>query len=221
MTWQIFTSAWQEVLHQLPNRCILKSAAEIACGGFPKAGLAVQQLFPDTKIFYIDTCATALEHCKERLHACLPTQSASFLQYSLDDHSIPMTVDLILGNHVLDDILLRHYLHQINAEITDPYHSPDFYLKTVSDVILYYTKNTHAYVEKLLDTFDYLLNPQGLILLSDYTSYYETFYKLTERPHYRFNLLEKMTGYLHQKGYTQFNPNLPDVFSHLGAWMKS
>lgn len=218
----VFTAAWQLLLQQLPCISSINTAMELCCGVFPKAGLALQKLQPHTHMYYLDASAEALYQCKSFLQQ-FPKyySSAFFLQNMLESNELKLRFDLLLGNHVIDDIFLRHFLCKTQSVIKNPYCSKEVFLTTVSQAIPYYMRHGQDYLVTLCEIFNRLLKLNGQIILSEYTSCYERELCIIEWPRLRLQLFEKMNDVFLQLGFSSIRfLHTADIFQVYG-WKKS
>ena len=213
--------AWQLLLEQLLPDSPIDTAVELCCGAFPKAGLALQNLQAHVQMYYLDQSRLALQQCQSFLKN-FPGHyaSANFLQDEIENDSLKLQCDLLLGNHVFDDLLLRNFLSKNGAIIKNPYHSKEFFLKTVSKAILYYDGNVGDYLAVLCKSLDRLVKPGGYIVISEYASWYESTYRIDHWLPLRLELLQNVNIIFLQNGYLPISFSQNNQSMRFYVWKK-
>lgn len=215
-----FQRAWKQIALELKQaQCPV--AFEICCGQSPKAGLALHELFLSQQIGFIDASVSALATCKKIMCRLAPECDALFINSSLEEFYYDEPVQLLVGNHVFDDLLIQHYLDYVGQIDRKAYQRKEEYLTLVAELLLFYRSNHSLFLNHLAKHFSRIIDRNGRIILSDYLSYYEKRFQLRDWALLRFELVDKLSQHLINEGFQPvILQQIPALFNRVDIWEK-
>lgn len=81
-------------------------AIELAPGNSGKIGVALARLNFHGVLYVIDASAAALDALAPKYRALLPDADLRFICSTIHDCQLPENADMLLGNHIIDDMML-------------------------------------------------------------------------------------------------------------------
>lgn len=145
------------------------SVLEIGPGVSTKIGGALAKIGFCGELYVVDPLEGVLEVLKSKYKALLPNAKVTYISKPLSDAyaDLPSDVDLILGSHVLDDIMVYHGAASALDWAKEYTHQPSADLKTSWQSILEDTDKLSlikkSVIEDILDMYE-RLKPEAMIL---------------------------------------------------------
>jgi hypothetical protein len=176
--YQYCVETWEKIFEQLDFQKI-KTIIDFCPGWSPKLGLALLKTNFSGILYAIDESHENLNLFKSLID---PFPKKFCIKYISADIMNPgnkfqnLSADLILANHIIDDMALGHFLKGKNSKI-ELFENAVFMKQTWLE-ILKKKNNFRMIASKLRNTFTKLLNPNGYLLIAQYMGYQESLYGL-------------------------------------------
>ncbi len=165
--WSVGQIWWSlaQALHISPTARI----AEIGCGHVPKVAIGLHYLGFAGKVDLVDNDAIALERASRFLELIGARYPVGIVRATLFDERV-RGYDVILANHLLDDLILNHFCALHGVDATNVYDREDRYMNVWKEIVA--TPNlVGEFVSVLAETLIEKVQPGGVVLLLDYSSF--------------------------------------------------
>jgi len=178
--YQYATETWRKILDKLNFRN-LKTVFDLCPGWSPKLELALLETDFSGILYAVDKSKDNLNILKNLIEPFPKKFIVKYIQadiLNLSKAFSDLSADLILANHIVDDMLLDNYLKGNHSNI-ELFENPVL-LKKTWHKILNQDNNFTQIKERLKEILASRLNPGGYLLLAQYLGYQENLYKLRE-----------------------------------------
>jgi hypothetical protein len=159
---------WREVLEKVIPPTV-QHAAELGCGYVPKASLGLHYLNYMGRVDLVDSDEAAASHARNflelfgaRFHC--DTRRTTLIEAPQEAY------DLVVANHLLDDLALSFYCATQGSEFTALYLDEVSYASTWRTMVAD-REWLPGFVDSTVSTLLRLLKPNGTVVLIDYPSF--------------------------------------------------
>jgi hypothetical protein len=175
--YQYCVETWIEILKLIPFSKI-DSIVDICCGWAPKIELALLETDFTGTVFALDKSKDNLSILKSLID---PFPKKFRIRYLVKDivknspKPLPVKPDLIIGNHILDDLFIDYYCHKSRLSRDNLYLDIEE-MSYIWKKIISSKKVRDEVLDRVLSFFIQNLKPQGILILTQYTGYQERLY---------------------------------------------
>lgn len=155
---------WCEILRRIPLKEI-KYAIDLCPGYGPKIQWALHLLGYEGHLVSMDKNHGYLEQQKLILEILRIDYAHTYLNEDLFEVNIK-PVNLIAGNHILDDLLLDYFSARGSNGLEAIYDSQTVFLTLTQRIMN--DSGVHCLITKLIDKVDFLLKEKGYLVFSHY-----------------------------------------------------
>lgn len=143
--------------------------AEIGCGHVPKVAIGLHYLGIAGKVDLVDNDAIALDRASRFLELIGVRYPVGLVRATLFDEMVK-GYDVILANHLLDDLILNHFCALRGVDVAKLYEEENRYIDVWEKIVA----TPHLlgdFVPVLAETLIAKVQPGGVVLLLDYPSF--------------------------------------------------
>lgn len=205
--WLDQANAWKEIITKLnvpPTGTII----DLLPGSLPKIELALNQLRFQGTIHAIDLDPQALKALDTHLSLISPL-SFIYVPHHTNLYQISnIKADLIIANHIIDDLLLYEFSESVSQPLSKIYDSEKAFLEAISHI----TKNPphpDDLSQKISTQLFKLSSSNCIIALNNYKGIIETGYQLDEWYQLCTSTLTRISNTLLEHGFIQVQLSKP------------
>lgn len=202
---------WKNILKALP----LKKNSKIVdlCPGYtPKIELGLYYLNFCGKIHILDKDVNSIKNLDRFISLFNPKFKIIKKQENLFGPK-KTSYDLVLGNHIVDDLVVYYFTNKSGIKLQDYYAQEEIAIEVWKNILAQKTTNLVEVSEKIANIFENITKPKGIICLSQYKSYTEKLFDLSEA--YKFNkeTFKCLKSILEKRGFLSRNDLNSKIFT--------
>lgn len=214
--WLYCADTWTRILLRLltPDT---KTVYDLCCGWSPKIEMALLSTQFNGTVCAVDISRPALLLHRNYMHLFRPKFRVRYGPHDIlgtGNLRLPKA-DLIIGNHILDDLLLRAYSLTVQTPDYELFEKPEI-LESVWKTILKDTARTAKVIRQFVAFTGAHLADGGILALSQYPGYQDTLYRSeTARAMHRMLLSETKSAFLGNRVFGVYRKRTDTAFQSL------
>ncbi len=190
---------WEQLLKQVNVRKY-KKIVDICPGFTPKVELGLYYLGYTGEIVILDKDTKAITQLKNFMDLFNPQFAITKLNEDLFKPS-KQKFELVTANHVIDDLVLAHFAGREGISLYDLYETEGEFSKLWKTILENEKSSIEKIVPVIVDALTGLVDNQGTLILSQYTSYMEKLLRLKEISAFNKKVFRLVISELTQKGF--------------------
>lgn len=192
------------------------SVCEILPGWGPKVAIPLTQIDYRWKLILLDKQMSFLDELEDSLQIFYPKFEIEKRAESIMDH-MDFFTDVIIWNHVIDDLLLDEYCVQQGINVDDLYNDGKKFVSTREE--LWKTSTIASTIAiALIEKFDFMINPGGCLILAQYAWETEKNFGLDISIQMCADVVEMIKKWLERRGFVEDVEVKNEAYSKLKTW---
>lgn len=120
--------------------------------------------------------------------------------------------DLVLGNHVIDDLVVYYFTKKLGVKLKDFYASEDVAVGVWKNILADRTHNAEDVSGRIADIFVKITNVGGTVCLTQYESYAEKLFDLRKAYSFNKEVFGKVKSILVKRGFKDCSKSISKAF---------
>ena len=190
---------WQQVLELLDIHST-QSILDICPGWAPKIEMALVYLGYKNRVHILDQDKSVMRICENFLNFFNPQFKVFCHPKNFFEHEEQRT-ELVIANHVLDDLLLERYSHFSGQTLSEIYRSEASFVEVTAKIPDWQKTHWPEVVKEIADALSRFVCSGGLLILSQYPSLSDQNLTQTLWPEYCFQIMVQVCNQLLGLGF--------------------
>lgn len=210
--YQLQAKTWAEVLKQLPLSKV-ETVIDLCPGWAPKIELALAKIKYQGKVIIFDLDKS----CFNKIQDFMSMFDISYnLIFEKGDFfsSAKSRGDLVVANHVIDDLLIYKYRSPFRYSLKEIYDSEKKYKEVAKQVLLSFS-HQESLIKEISINFDCFVNNDGFLVISQYRGLWEKALRLKKWSVFCQNIMNGVKSYLLQKNYQDYTGKIVPILARL------
>ena len=189
---------WEKIFSAL-NIARVGTALDLCPGLGPKVEIGLMYAGFEGQITVVDKDAKALRRLQEFLSIFNPPFQIKPRESDL--FSVRGKYNLVVGNHILDDLILNEACSRFSISLSDVYESEPLLRETWTRAISERTSIESAMLPRIADFLTRVCGADGRVVISQYPSYVERMLELKDMTAWMRRSLRKLRAALIKRGF--------------------
>ena len=190
---------WARVLERLDVKRY-RSIIDLCPGWSPKVELGLFYLGFSGEVSLVDQSPDALKQLTDTLTLFAPRYHLKPIEQNLfSPHNL--RGDLVVANHVIDDLVLSHFGEQKLFDYSAIYQAEEALERAWTAVLEHSPADRGEVIEKIAAALEQFVVPDGILVLTQYRSYLEELLDLDQSVGYSRKVLSAVVRSLESRGF--------------------
>lgn len=201
---------WERVLKVLPLNNFSK-IVDICPGYTPKIELGLFFQKYDGRVYVLDIDSKSINSLARFIKLFSPEFKVVKKKENLFG-KIGVSYDLVLGNHVIDDLVVYYFTNKSGIKLKDFYANEEVAIKVWKNILESRSTNVKEVSVKIADIFGKITNKGGTVCLTQYESYAEKLFGLKEAYLFNKEVFAKVKSNLIKSGFNADDQTISKAF---------